>query len=294
MNQKTKNTASLLFNQLWRKPSRAARRHLRVLYFGLMSFVAPTRFPDCGGGFESSGVFVSILLPSRGRAEMLRKTLANISQTAGKESSRVEVLVRLDDDDAESQAATESLHAACAPVALTVVTGPRSGGYKTFHLFINELAARARGDFLMLFNDDARFMTNEWPRFFERRREQLAVLKFKTPGFGNLNIFPATHRKAVEVIGHYSLDAHCDSWVEVISRKVGIEREVAEIEIDHFRDTSEETDDQTRAETSAAYAETRPAFHQKRGLQNKDIARLSAHIFRHGYTVQIKQQGEQK
>ena len=294
MNKQPKSAASRLFNQLWRKPLRAVRRHLRFLHFGLMSVLAPSRFPDCGGGFESSGVFVSILLPSRGRAEMLQKTLANISQTAGKDSARVEVLVWLDDDDTESQAAAESFHAACAPVALTVVTGPRGGGYKTFHLFINELAARARGDFLMLFNDDARFVTNEWPHFFEQWRGQLAVLKFNTPGFGDMNIFPAAHRKVAEIIGHYSLYPHCDTWIEIISRDVGIHREVSEIEIDHFRDTSEEADDQTRAETSAAYTETHTAFRHKRGLLNKDIARLSAHILRHGRTLQIKQQGEQK
>ena len=201
MNQKKKSAASRLFNQLWRKPLRAVRRQLRFLHFGLMSVFAPGRFPDCGGGFESSGVFVSILLPSRGRAEMLQKTLANISQTAGKDSARVEVLVWLDDDDAESQAAAESFHAACAPVALTVVTGPRRGGYKTLHLFINELAARARGDFLMLYNDDSRFVTNEWPRFFERWCAQLAVLRFNTPGFGNLNISPRRTAKLWRLSG---------------------------------------------------------------------------------------------
>ena len=95
----------------------------------------------------------------------------------------------------------------------------------------------------------------------------------------------------MEIVGHYSLDTHCDTWIAGVARKLGIEREVLEVEIDHFR---ESVNDQTRAETSAAYAETHPAFIQKHKLRGKDIARLSAHIFRHGRALRIQEKGGDK
>ena len=271
-----KNALSRIFGRHWRAPMRRLRLDVATRLSMLFG-----RIPDCGNGFESHGVLVSVLIPSRGRIKMLQETLANVAQTCGENHAQVEVLVRLDDDDAESLAATDSFHLACAPVKLTIVVGPRGGGYETLHLFVNELAAAARGDFLLLFNDDARFVSRDWSLHIARWRNRLVVLRFDT-GDEMMNLFPAAHRKIFEILGHFSLDAHCDSWIEDVALAVDAQRHEAAVKISHLRDESEEARDQMFIETSAAYARTQPIFRSKKKLRVVDARRLRAHIIRHG------------
>ena len=250
---------------------------------------------NVGGEFLSHGISVSVLLPSRGRVEMLKKTLANIAESCGDFHSQAEVLVRLDDDDADSLAARESLHAACAPVRLRVLVGSRGEGYYSFHNFVNELSAAARGDFLLLFNDDARFVSHGWPALFNKWRGALSVLRFRTgKAVGGLNLFPAVHRKIFEILGHFSLDTHCDTWMETVAHMAKMHYDEPDLEISHLRDTDDDTDDQTHAETSAAYATTLPRYRAKKNLRKKDAAQLKAHIMRYGRYLKIKTEENEK
>ncbi len=305
MKSKDKNLLSQWIGLLMREPLRHARGYFRALlgldlyysrryvrrYFRMLWYLAMAmhrrysgNVPDFGNELVSHGIGVSLLLPSRGRVEMLKNTLQNIANTCENDPSKVEVLIRLDEDDDESLTARESFYAACSPVDLKIIVGPRGEGYRNFHVFVNELAAVARGDFLMLFNDDARFLSRNWPSAIQGWRNQLVVLRFNT--CTSENIFPAAHRKIFEILGHYSLDTHSDSWIESVAGQLFMQRDEMSIEIDHIRGT-EEARDQTYAETSAAYSITHPVFVKKKDLRKKDVLRLAGHIVKHGRSLNI-------
>lgn len=313
MKTKDKKLLSQWITLLVRDPLRHVRRYVRALlglnpYYArhfvrrcvrMLSYMLTAIYrkylenvPDFDNELTSYGIAVSILLPSRGRVEMLKRTLRNIADTCGSDPSTVEILIRLDEDDDESIAAQESFHAACSPIDLKIIVGPRGEGYKNFHVFVNELAVVARGDFLMLFNDDARFLSRNWPLAILYWQNRLVILRFNTPGFSE-NIFPAVHRKIFEILGHYSLDTHCDSWIESVAYELFMQRDEMSVEIDHFRGTDEAMD-QTYVETSTAYSITHPIFGKKKDLRKRDVLRLVDHIVKHGRSVKVLEAKEEK
>jgi hypothetical protein len=96
-----------------------------------------------------STMLCSVLIPSRARAERLRKTIRSIRSTS--DSARVEILVRFDDDDAGSLALIPELEGG----GIRVIVGPRGQGYQDLHLFYDELARAANGAWIFIMNDDA-------------------------------------------------------------------------------------------------------------------------------------------
>lgn len=289
-----KSLLSKLARKAWREPTRIFRLWLTLwrgrIRVWLKAWWAKEDFADCGNEFESHGVTVSILLPSRKRREMLIKGLKNIAKTCGDYHQQVEVLVRLDDDDAESIAAQNEFHAAAAPVNLKIIVGSRWEGYLSFEKFVNELSAAACGDFLLLYNDDAEFLSDNWPMFIEKWRSRLVVLKFNTVPDMTLNIFPAMHRKIFEILGHYSLDTHCDSWISEVAQRLFIEKVDLDVKVGHLRDTEDDVHDSTFQETSSAYAVTAKRFWTKLNLIDKDSIILAKHILRHGHSLKITQE----
>jgi len=95
---------------------------------------------------------VSVLIPTRGRVERLRKLLHSYDLTT--HGALSELVFRVDEDDLPSQHFLSDQH---------VVTGPRYEGYVSMSTFFNELAAAATGDVLMCGNDDMVFRTPGWP-----------------------------------------------------------------------------------------------------------------------------------
>lgn len=194
---------------------------------------------------------VSVMIPSRGRPDLLAKSIASLLDTA---EGDVEVLVRFDDDDKETAGAVP--HKGSEVVSewagkIKVKFGQRHG-YRNLHLYYNELAEIASGDWLLLWNDDAVMNTEGWDAKIHAAGGGLKVLN----ATGRLNLFPIFTKKLRDVLGHVSLQAHSDSWLQVVSRVNGIEYPV-ELEIKHLR---EEIEDKTKAETQPVYAESSPEF----------------------------------
>ena len=239
--------------------------------------------------FVSRGIAVSVLLPSRGRPDSLRAALRNIPGTC-ENPGRVEILLRLDDDDSATLAVRDSLAAECAPVRLRIAVGLRGAGYAAFHLFVNELAGMADGDFLLLHNDDSRIETRGWDALAAARRGRLAVLNPATPN-SRLNIFPMAHRKVFELLGHFSLNPHCDSWMESVARRAEIQDDFPGMTMRHIRD---EMRDRTFAETSAAYATTLPSFASRESRRGRwaDAIRLHRYVARHGRKLAVRESAQ--
>jgi hypothetical protein len=179
--------------------------------------------------------FVSVLIPARGRPESLLKSIRALKDTASQ--GCIEILVRLDDDDASVKDLPEFED-------VTFITGKRHG-YKNLHLYYNELAEKASGDWLMLWNDDAVMETKNWDRKIARIQPGLKILN----PCGMINTFPVVHRSLYELLGHISLQAHCDTWLQQIGRETTIEINLP-VQFKHSAqiDNKSEAYDSTRAE----------------------------------------------
>jgi len=162
---------------------------------------------------------VSVLLPTRGRPQALRESVGSLFETAG-DHNAFEVLYAVDADDQE-----DTLTA----VDQMMLDGGRHRvkifqerhGYANLHEYVNYLAGRPygwagpAGDWLMLWNDDAIMQTYGW----DWRIRELPcrfILDTWTNHPTLTCTFPIVPRVWVEAIGHFSLNAHCDTWWQLI------------------------------------------------------------------------------
>ncbi|MFB4265322.1 glycosyltransferase family 2 protein [Nonomuraea sp. GTA35] len=186
---------------------------------------------------------ISVLLPSRGRPQALHESVASL-RTLTDKPRRVEVLVAADPDDHDTIAAAEAIDA-------TVWVAPRRYGYAHLHRYVNALAELASGDWLLLWNDDARMLTTGWDsRTVEAPH---GVLWPAHNGSPYLNVFPIVHARLVAMWGHFSLSPHCDSWVQDIADAAGIHHHI-DVAVLHDRyDLTGGHNDQTYREAKAGY-----------------------------------------
>jgi hypothetical protein len=182
---------------------------------------------------------ISVLLPTRGRPEALRESVESLFETAGDEDS-FEVLYAVDVDDVEgSRAAYELMR----PGDVVKPFAERHG-YTNLHQYVNALAGWSSGRWLMLWNDDAVMQSYGW----DWRIRELPcrfVLDCWTNHPTLTCTFPIVPRHWVEAIGHFSLNAHCDTWWQLIGEWT--HRLVrADIDVQHNRfDLTGQNHDQT-------------------------------------------------
>lgn len=149
---------------------------------------------------------------------MLERSIASLHDTS---VGAIEVLLAVDEDDPTDYASWWSDY---------IVT-PRHG-YAGLHCYYNALAKQARGQWLLLWNDDAIMATDEWDKIV-RSHEPNVVLSPSTV-HNPLCTFPIVPRRFVEAIGHFSLNAHCDTWWQEIAQELGI-LEWPLIRVEHHR-----------------------------------------------------------
>jgi hypothetical protein len=172
---------------------------------------------------RGNGPLVSVLLPTRGRRDHRRQAIDSCHGTAH-DPSLLEFLLKVDDDDAETLAVLPDLVRKYGP-CLEVMVSPRGNRYLDFHRWINELAESSTGDWLLLWNDDARMLTPAWEQTILNLVAWSGRLGItdccllalcdadkKTP----CTSFPILRRKAFEVLGHYSRSPLVDIWISSV------------------------------------------------------------------------------
>ena len=211
---------------------------------------------------------ISVLLPSRGRPRSLADSIAGLTGNAARPRD-LEVLVAADPDDATTRLA------ALQAGATVHVTRERYG-YPRLHEYVNRLAADATGDWLMLWNDDARMLTENWDAIVEQ--QEPAVLWPHSNDVAGCNTFPVWPRAWTDALGHVSLSPHCDSWIQDLGTALGRHRRIP-VRVLHDRaDLTGGHDDQTRADSLAGYRTANyhtPAMHAAR---QHDTDTLRAHL----------------
>ena len=106
-------------------------------------------------------------------------------------------------------------------------------GYRHLNKYINKLCEIAKGDMLWLWNDDAKILTFAWDEKLHKYGTD-HVLDF--PNNHYPFIFPLVPAKYIKEMGHFSLQAHNDTWIAVIFHKnLGIDITATDIVLYHAR-----------------------------------------------------------
>ena len=183
---------------------------------------------------------ISVLCPSRERVGQLAVSVTSLVRNAARD---IEILVVADDDDLATIGAVPEI----GPPARLLVTSRK--GYGGLHEYYQLAAAAARasaGDWLMVWNDDARMVTPGWDTVIAA--QQPGVLWMRANHCDGGNLFPAWPRAWSEALGHVSLVPHVDMWIQRLGSELGCQRRV-DVEVLHDRkDVTGGHDDATYAE----------------------------------------------
>lgn len=112
---------------------------------------------------RSNGSLVSILLPTRKRPAHLCAALDTINSFATNKQD-LEFILKLDDDDQETIDLVQKFKSL---IKIKTLVTERGRGYGDLHLWYNEMARMATGDWLFPFTDSARMTQEGWDTLIE-------------------------------------------------------------------------------------------------------------------------------
>jgi len=206
---------------------------------------------------------VSVLMPSRGRPDLAQKAVESF-----KAHENFHFIVAVDEDDPRLEEYPQEYPQVDAMIMIT-----KPHGYRQLHRYYNEMCKRVAGDWLMLFNDDAVLESDpELLASYIREYDPTAPWVLN-PYHPNDNLFPIISRKFYEIIKHYSLSPHVDSWVQAIGEETKIQEHIPNIIINHYR---EQMDDETYRNSRKAVQVTAPEYNAESmvALRQIDINRI--------------------
>lgn len=168
---------------------------------------------------------VSILVPTRKRTRLINQMLTSVYQTATNIGC-VEVLVRFDGDDENSLA--EFLELPIVKKFDVKEYVSLRYRYLNLHEYHNELCFCASGEFVFGIADDCIIRTRGWDDVIRQYSGQVVVLRSNVQGAScaGINACPIVSKKIIDILGHFSLSAHSDNYIQAYSSAVGIVRNV--------------------------------------------------------------------
>ncbi len=174
------------------------------------------------------GPLISILLPTRGRVKTLQTSIESLLSKAYNYQN-IEFLVKIDDDDKPTIEFMEdySQFLANNKVDIRLFITPRGNGYGDIHLWLNELAKEAKGDWLMNWSDDCLMQSRSWDYTIEYMEVQgikvglsdgIYVYLFRNPSKDRASNheFFALRKEVFNLLGHISLSPHADTWIATV------------------------------------------------------------------------------
>ncbi len=186
---------------------------------------------------------ISVIFASRGRYAGLADTVDSLRDNAASNDD-IEVIVAMDPDDLATHVVQDSRYGNGTASSLWVA--PERYGYLGLHHYLNALAKRARGEWLMWFNDDMKMLTENWDDVVRIHRP--AVLWPRANHVHHANIAPIWPRSWSDAIGHASPTTHMDTYLQRIGEAIG-RHDAVTIDIFHDRaDITGNNADQTYAD----------------------------------------------
>jgi len=219
---------------------------------------------------------ISILLPTRGRTEVLRKSLLSLTQKAT-HPERIEILFGIDEDDNDvleyiknvvskdlKQLGIESRASIFKPL-----------GYENLHIYVNTLAGNANGEWLFFWNDDCLMETKGWDTVIDQYNGQFKLLGPKDNHNGHpYAILPIVPKDWFILMGHLSQNAQNDAWLSHIAYMLDIFERVDFSFIHDRADITGNNDDETFK--NRKYMEGNPSDPNDFGHADMQKARVSS------------------
>lgn len=197
---------------------------------------------------------ISVLLPTRKRIQAVVNSIGSLLANA-KDTSRIEILIAYDDDDAESrQFFEETWHPFVAQSqATTKVFETERFGYLRLYKYVNFLAEQATGDWIMFWNDDALMLTENWDEEIVKNDGFFGLLRMPCVTMNHpFALFPIIPREWLSYFGCISPVNHSDWWIYNVTAPVGRLRNIP-VEVYHDRaDVTGNNNDETFREQSYA------------------------------------------
>lgn len=233
---------------------------------------------------RSDGPLVTVLLPTRGRPDWLAKSVDSLYSLAVNKD-KIEFLFRVDTDD------LPTIQACCQIVDMlpnaTLNIGKRGNGFRSMHHWINAMCVQARGDWLLIWNDDCQMKSSGWDHVLLHTGARswhnvpdIFMLTIPSVGRPACNEFMFLRRKVTQVLGHWALSPHNDNWIHRVMTGINSVATIAQVEVEHF---SDRIGDQTRAESEAAYQDTDETLNSGPALRaiQQDVSTLLDYINAH-------------
>ena len=178
---------------------------------------------------------ISVLLPTRGRTDMLKRSLLSLLDLA-KNPTELEILLAFDNDDKQSlewcqQNIFPELESHGVDATVVEFTPL---GYLKLHEYLNALAGLANGNWLMFWNDDAVMQTQDWDQHITEHNGKFLCLRMPTHNHHPYAIFPIVPRDWFYLLGHLSNHQLTDATISQISYIAGIMKNI-NVEVLHDR-----------------------------------------------------------
>lgn len=192
-------------------------------------------------------VDISVLLPTRGRTDTLKRSLESLISTATN-PRRIELLLGIDEDDVSTK---EYIQNEIAPILRDAGIDCRANvfkplGYENLNVYWNTLAAIATGDWFFIWNDDGIMVTQGWDDVITSYTGQFKLLAPRDNHDGHpYAIFPIVPKDWFMLMGHLSQNAQNDAWLSHIAYMLDIFQRI-DVEFIHDRaDITGNNDDET-------------------------------------------------
>jgi hypothetical protein len=157
---------------------------------------------------------IAILLPTRGRAEMLERSIHSLFNLA-KNPHQIQLMLAFDNDD---EVGTQHFADVIQPwlddhmINYTAMSFEPMG-YIRLNEYVNELARNADANWLVFWNDDAVMQTQDWDTEIMKWQGQFKLLAFLTHNLHPYSIFPIVPRKWLDLLGYLSPHQISDAWL---------------------------------------------------------------------------------
>ena len=235
---------------------------------------------------------LSVLIPTRGRTDMLDRSLSSLLEHAD-DPSTIEFLFAFDDDDSASQ---EYFLETIAPkfdavdCEYTIFEMPRLG-YENLHKYLNILGSNAQADWWMFWNDDAIMLDDHWDTVITSEGDNFCIQQFDTHNLHPYSIFPIVPRAWYDTLGHLSRHPLNDAYISQIGWMLDIMKRI-HIRVTHDRfDLTGENKDETFDDRPLTQLEGNPDnatdfnYRTQIKYRTQDANKLAIYLDHRGYDL---------
>lgn len=178
---------------------------------------------------------ISILLPTRGRTTQLDRSISSLIDLADAPEN-LQWCLGFDNDDRQSY----QYFADNISLKIKSSGGKYSCyeyapmGYQRLNEYVNDLAHRSSGSWMVFWNDDAVMQTQGWDTTINSYSDKFCLQAFDTHNKHPYSIFPIVPRKWLEIVGHFSKHSLSDAWLSQIAWMLNIIERIP-VEVVHER-----------------------------------------------------------